>query len=377
MHEFELGPIRPPSEAYSILLRVTRNCPWNKCAFCPVYKTGKFSMRTVDEIKKDIDSMYYITQKTGERVFRENSGGYISDAIVNSLVTEDGINSNYLQQVLFWMHYGMRSLFLQDADSMVVRPRDLVEILNYITARFPTIERITCYTRSKTLMARNVDELKEIRGAGLNRIHIGMESGSDNVLRLINKGVTSEEHITAGRRVIEAGFELSEYYMPGLGGKQYTEENAYETARVINAVNPSFVRIRTTSPVPGTPLYEMMSRGDWVPLTETEKIMEIKCMIEQLEKVNCFIQSDHMMNLIEDANGKLPEERRSVLDPLERFLGMSDEDRECFIAARRTGNIRMLADYRGSGEFLSLRDKLKKMYGTIDNAALDLSGKTL
>lgn len=377
MYEFELGPIRPPSEAYSILLRVTRNCPWNKCAFCPVYKTGKFSLRTTEEIKADIDSMYYITRRIYERVERSGNGNYLTEEIVNSLVSEDNINQHYLQQILFWMHYGMRSLFLQDADSMVLKPEALTEILCYIRQKFPTIERITCYTRSKTLVARKPEELRAIHEAGLNRIHIGLESGSDNVLKLINKGVRAEEHIIAGRKVVEAGFELSEYYMPGLGGKQYTEENASETARVLNAINPSFIRIRTTSPVPGTPLYQMMERGDWEPLTEKAKVIEIRQMIEHLEGITSTVQSDHMMNLIEDANGTLPEDKGGILAPLDRFLSMSEEDQECFIAARRTGNIRLLADYRGSGEFLNLRERLKAMYGTVENAALQMSGRTL
>ena len=358
MYEFELGPIRPPSEAYSVLLRVTRNCPWNKCAFCPVYKSGKFSLRGVDEIKADIDSMHYIVQKVGSRMYTNESSGYINEEIVNKLVSEDNINPHYLQQMLFWMHYGMRSMFLQDADSMVLKPADLVEVLNYIRAKLPTIERITCYTRSKTLVARKPDELKAIRAAGLNRIHIGMESGSDNVLKMINKGVTADEHISSGKKVIDAGFELSEYYMPGIGGRQYTEENAYETARVLNAVNPSFIRIRTATPVPGTPLHEMMVRGDWDPLTEKEKVQEIYNMISALEGITSCIQSDHMMNLIEDANGKLPGDRESILAPLERFVKMNLEDQECFISARRTGSIRLLADYGSSSEFSGLRDRL-------------------
>lgn len=377
MYEFELGPIRPPSEAYSILLRVTRNCPWNKCAFCPVYKGGKFSLRSVEEIKSDIDSMHYIVQSIGRRAYLNNTTGYINEEVVEKLVKDDNINPHYLQQVLFWMHYGMRSLFLQDADSMVLKPADLVEILNYIRTKFPTIERITCYTRSKTLVARTPGELKAIRDAGLNRIHIGMESGSDNVLKMINKGVTAAEHIGSGKKVIDAGFELSEYYMPGLGGKQYAEENAYETARVLNAVNPSFIRIRTTTPVPGTPLYEMMLRGDWEPMTEKEKVQEVHNMISTLEGITSYIQSDHMMNLIEDANGKLPGDRDAILAPLERFLKMDQDDQECFISARRTGSIRLLADYRRSSNFSSLRDRLKQMYGSIDNAAQELSGKTL
>ena len=377
MYEFELGPIRPPSEAYSVLLRVTRNCPWNKCAFCPVYKSGRFSLRSVDEIKADIDSMYYIVQQVGSRAYVNNSTGYINEEIVEKLVSEDNINPHYLQQMLFWMHYGMRSLFLQDADSMVLKPADLVEILNYIRLKFPTIERITCYTRSKTLVARSPEDLKAILNAGLNRIHIGMESGSDNVLKLINKGVTADEQISSGKKVIDAGFELSEYYMPGLGGRQYAEENAYETARVLNAVNPSFIRIRTTTPVPGTPLHEMMLRGDWDPMTEKEKVQEIHNMISSLEGVTSYIQSDHMMNLIEDANGKMPGNREAILAPLERFLRMDQEDQECFISARRTGNIRLLADYKRSSEFSGLRDRLLKIYGSIDNAAQELSGKTL
>jgi len=377
MHEFELGPIRPPSEAYSVLLRVTRNCPWNKCAFCPVYKGNKFSLRSVEEIKADIDSMHYIVQRIESRAHLADGTAYITEDIVEKLVSEDGINPHYLQQIIFWMYYGMRSLFLQDADSMVLKPADLVDVLNYIRSKFPTIERITCYTRSKTLIARSPEDLRAIREAGLNRIHIGMESGSDSVLRMINKGVKADEHISSGKKVIDAGFELSEYYMPGIGGREYAEENAIETARVLNAINPSFIRIRTATPVPGTELYKMMQRGEWLPMTETEKVQEIYNMISALEGITSFIQSDHMMNLIEDANGKLPHDREAVLAPLERFIKMDTEERECFIAARRTGNIRFLADYRGKGEFSELRERLVRTYGSIDNAAQEFSGRTL
>ena len=160
MYEFELGPIRPPSEAHSILLRITRNCPWNKCAFCSTYKNEKFSLRTLEEIKKDIDSMYAIFLKIRGKVDLCTEG-YISEDIISSLVNEDGIPQYYLQNVLFWMYYGMKSLFLQDADSMVVKTRDMVEILKYIKEKFPSIERITCYSRSKTLVAKSIDKKKK------------------------------------------------------------------------------------------------------------------------------------------------------------------------------------------------------------------------
>jgi len=376
MYEFEVGPIRPPSEAHSILLRITRNCPWNKCAFCPVYKSEKFSLRTSEEIKTDIDSMYGIYSKIMEKVDL-STGGYVSDAVILSLINDDKIPQNYLQQMLFWMYYGLKSLFLQDADSMVVKSADIVEILNYIKEKFPTIERITCYSRSKTLAVKKIDELKQIRTAGLSRIHIGMESGSDDVLKLIRKGVTGEEHITAGKKVVEAGFELSEYFMPGIGGRKFTAENASETAKVLNAINPSFIRVRTATPVPGTDLFKMMENGEWEPLTEKEKVEELKNMIEGLHGIDSYIQSDHMMNLIEDANGKLPEEREKILAPLNSFLQMSLDDQECFIVARRTGRIRFFSDYSRNKDLIEMRDRIRERFGSIDKAAAALSATSL
>lgn len=375
MYEFETGPIRPPSEAYSILLRVTRNCPWNRCAFCPVYKGEKFSLRTVEEVKRDIDSIYTLATLVAQKASTSGYGKVTRE--VFSLLLEDGLPPYHLQQVIFWMHYGMKSLFLQDADAMVMKSSDLAEIIRYAKSKFPSIERITCYSRSKTLVAKKLEELKEIREAGLNRVHIGMESGSDNVLKLIKKGVKAEEHIIAGKKIVEAGFELSEYFMPGLGGKDFTAEHALETARVLNEINPSFIRIRTTTPVPGTELYQMMEEGLWKPLSEVEKVEEIKMMVSSLEGISSYIQSDHVMNLIEDANGKLPEDRESILSHFEKFLNMDSLDQECFICARRAGAIRFLSDYRRNPDFINLREKLISVYGSVENAALNLSSSFL
>ncbi len=375
MYEFETGPIRPPSEAYSILLRVTRNCPWNQCAFCPVYKGEKFSLRTVDEVKKDIDSIYELSAIISEKVI-SSGHGKITQSIFSRLIDED-LPPYHLQQVIFWMHYGMTSLFLQDADAMVMRSSDLAEIIRYAKSKIPSIERITCYSRSKTLVVKKPEELRELKEAGLNRIHIGMESGADSVLKLIKKGVKAEEHIMAGKKIVEAGFELSEYFMPGLGGKDFTAEHALETARVLNEINPSFIRIRTTTPVPGTELYQMMEEGLWKPLSEVEKVEEIKMMVSSLEGISSYIQSDHVMNLIEDANGKLPEDRESILSHFEKFLNMDSLDQECFICARRAGAIRFLSDYRRNPDFINLREKLISVYGSVENAALNLSSSTL
>ncbi len=126
------------------------------------------------------------------------------------------------------------SVFLQDADSLVLPVDDLVSILEYLREKFPKIDRITTYARARTLKRRTVDELRRLKDAGLTRVHAGMESGSATVLQLIKKGLTPEEIVTGGRHVMDAGLELSEYIMPGIGGRALSEEHARETAQVLN-----------------------------------------------------------------------------------------------------------------------------------------------
>src|SRR4030042_4463761 len=192
---FEMGPTRPPSEAESIPLRLTRNCHWNKCAFCPVYKNTQFSMRNVAEIKKDIDVMASIA----EPIYRELTSRYPdrkdSTPVVQVIKDMDfghEIDDRCARQVAFWIYHGMKSMFLQDADALVLRTEHLVEILNYAREKFPTIERIPTYSRAKTVSRNSPDELAALRRAGLNRIHIGLETGSEAVLEMICKGVTQE-----------------------------------------------------------------------------------------------------------------------------------------------------------------------------------------
>ena len=150
---------------------------------------------------------------------------------------------------------------------------------------------------------KSLEEMKALREAGLSRIHIGMESGSDEVLEVIKKGVTSDRQIDAGQKAMSAGFEVSLYFMPGCGGKAFFRENSTGSAKVINAVNPTFIRIRSTVPMPGSPLYDMMLEGTWVPLTEIEKVEEIRLLIENISGINSTLVSDHIMNLLEEVEG--------------------------------------------------------------------------
>ena len=242
---YEIGPIRPPNEAYSLLVRFTRNCPWNRCIFCHVYKGKKFQRRTLDEIKSDIDTVKTISDHIRELSWRQGLGGHVTEELVQSIFASGTYNDSF-KSVAVWLFFGGRNAFIQDANSLVMKVDELVEALRYLRKTLPSIDRVTSYARSQTIAQRlSVQDLVRIREAGLTRLHIGLESGSDTVLRFMDKGVTKEQHIIAGRRVKEAGIELSEYVIPGLGGKKWSVEHVVETADALNKINPDFIRIRT------------------------------------------------------------------------------------------------------------------------------------
>jgi radical SAM superfamily enzyme YgiQ (UPF0313 family) len=191
------------------------------------------------------------------------------------------------------------------------------------------------------------------------------------VLALVNKGVTAEEQVRAGRNLIAAGFELSEYFMPGLGGRALSRENAVESARVLSAINPTFIRIRSTVPVPGTPLYDMMP-DRWVPLTEEEKVRELRLFIEGLSGITSTVQSDHIMNLLEEVSGVLPRDRDRMLAAIDRFLAMDPDDRESFIVGRRIGRYRVLDDYVPVPDVESIKRELKERFGSVERGVLEI-----
>lgn len=370
---FETGPIRPPSEASSLLLRLTRNCPWNKCAFCHIYKKYQFSRRSIEEIKSDIDAIIKITENLVTTSQRLGYNGTINrDTILQAANEHLDLQDEYYR-IGMWIAGGARTVFLQDANSMVMKTDDIIDVLNYLTERFPSIERITTYARSKTVSKKSLEELKDLRKAGLSRIHVGMESGSDKVLELVKKGVTGAEHISAGQKAIEAGFDLSEYFMPGLGGKELTEEHALESAKVLNAINPTFIRIRTTVPVPRTPLHQMMIDKKWTPLTDEEKIMELRSLIENFEGITSKFVSDHILNLLEDLEGDLPEAKEKMLKIIDSFLNMDTIDKEYFIIGRRLGIYRYFSEYRKDKRVEDARKEILEKFPSIDDAVMQIS----
>lgn len=343
-HVFEQGPIRPPSEAKSLLLRVTRNCPWNRCAFCHSYHGAKFSVRSVEEVRKDIDEAKRAADEIQRISWALGEGGGITDAVIDRVFRDGELSVDSLRSVAAWLYFGGESVFLQDANSIVLKTDDLVEILQYLKRTFPGVTRVTSYCRSKTACRKSVEEFRRLKEAGLTRIHIGLESGYDPLLEFIRKGVTAEEHIEGGRRIVASGISLSEYVIPGLGGTQWSREHALETARVLNAINPDYIRLRTLQVRRETELHRMMKDGRFTPLPEEDVVREIRLFIEHLDGIESRIVSDHILNLLEELEGKLPEDRERLLGIIDDYLALPEDDRLVFRLGRRKGIYRGLRD---------------------------------
>jgi len=360
---FEQGPIRPPSEARSLLLRVTRNCPWNQCQFCPVYKKRKFSLRTVEEIKQDIETVKDIVDDVKALSWRLGCSGIVNDQVISSIFGDSDYSDNY-RSVAAWLYYGTGACFLQDADNMIMKVRDLVEVLDFLRKKLPELTRITTYSRSRTVVRKSVESLKQIREAGLDRIHIGLESAYDPLLKLMKKGVKGAQQIEAGQKVIEAGMELSEYVMPGLGGQEMWKEHAVETAKALNQINPHFIRLRSLRVPKRVPLHEKLKDGSFTMQTDDMIAEEIKLFIETLDGITSMVTSDHIMNLLEEVTGRLPQDKEMMLEVIRKYQALSDLDRIIFRIGRRGGTYRSTDDLEHDTVTYG---KIKNLYHNIES----------
>jgi radical SAM superfamily enzyme YgiQ (UPF0313 family) len=357
---FEQGPIRPPSEARSLLIRPTRNCPWNKCAFCHTYRDTRFQLRPVEEIKKDIDCVRDKADAIGELSWKLGQGGKVNDTVVSQVFGDDSMFNEPFRHVAAWLYFGGQTAFLQDADTLIMKTDDILEVLRYLKEKFPDIIRITSYCRSKTAKHKSVEDLRRIREAGLTRIHVGLESGSDAVLKFIRKGATAADHIEGGQHLVAAGISLCEYVMPGLGGQLWSREHAVETARVLNEIKPDHIRLRTLSVRRGTALYEMMQQGEFRPIGDEDILKEIRLFIEHLDGIESRMVSDHILNLLEELEGKLPEDKQKFLGVIDRYFSMAEEDRLIFRLGRRRGIYRLLDDLSESNTYLQLKEGVER-----------------
>ncbi len=287
---YELGPIRPPSEAASLLIRVTRNCPWNKCQFCPTYKGTRFERRPLEDVLADID----------------RAAEYHGDVF--------------------------HTAFLQDANSLVMETGDLVQVLSRLNQRFPSVRRVTSYARARTVARKSVEELRQLHEAGLSRLHIGLESGYDPLLEYMEKGVTSELVVEGGKRVMEAGISLCLYVVLGLGGRlrlageETWHNHASQTAGVLNQVNPDYIRVRTLTIRQGIPLYDRLVKGQFEESSDAQKVREEQLLVQNLE-VSSYFASDHSTNILMDVRGQLPEDKEAMLSIVERYLQLSEDER--------------------------------------------------
>jgi len=273
---------RPPSEAGSLVIQATVGCPHNKCNFCTMYRDSRFKIRRVEEIKEDLD------------------------------------------MALDYYGSGVQTIFFADGNTILMKTKDLLEIFAHSHKLFPHLQRITLYGSARFIILKTLDELKALRAAGLKRLHSGMESGDDDVLRLLNKGTDSDGVVKAGRMIKDAGIELSEYIMIGAGGKKYSEQHAINSAKALNQINPDFIRLRTFMAFPGSVMHEMYRKGEFQMLSPHEALKETAVFIENLEGITSNFYSDHASNYW-NVNGKLPNDKSKMLEQIEYALKIPEK----------------------------------------------------
>ena len=317
---FELGPIRPVDEADSLLIRTTRGCPWNNCEFCVNYKDMRFSKRSIADIKKDIEAAaaYY--------------GGH-----------------------------PFRSCFLQDGDSFIMKTGELIKILELLKRYFPSLERVSSYGRSQTMIRKSPQEMREISEAGLNLLYCGMESGSDAVLKNVKKGVTAADHIKAAAMAKAAGMNISEFIILGLGGKQMWRTHAEETSQTLNQIDPHFIRVLTIGVKNGSGLAKQMLEGKFEIQTEKNIIEEQRLLIENLNGVSSYYVNHHGVDLLMEARGQLPEDKPKLLAIMDRYLSMPEPDRINYTLGKRLGYYRQMDDMKDENRKAFVESKVREV----------------
>ncbi|MCX7779734.1 MAG: radical SAM protein [Negativicutes bacterium] len=272
---------RPPSEANSLLIQATVGCPHNRCAFCAMYRDKAFRIRPVAEIKEDI----------------LQSRRYYGDEI--------------------------ETVFFPDGNTIIMRTEQLEEIFRYTREVFPAVKRITVYGSARFINMKTADELQRLKAAGLSRIHSGMESGDDVTLTRIAKGADAAAIVEAGKKVRDAGIELSEYVLIGVGGRERSAEHALASAVVLNRIVPEFIRLRTYIPMPGTPLYDQWRSGMFGLLSPHEALRETRSFIAALAAPGSMLYSDHPSNYAY-INGRIPEDKPLMLATIDRLLTLPE-----------------------------------------------------
>ncbi len=277
---------RPPSEARSLILQVTLGCSHNQCTFCTMYKDKQFKIRKLEDIFSDLESVSYL----------KNS---------------------------------VRKIFLADGNALVLSNEKLIAIMRKAKEIFPLCEKISVYAAPKDILRKTDEELLVLKKEGLSMMYLGVESGSDTVLRDIKKGVTAEEMIKAGRKAKRSGIKLSCMLISGIGGKKYSKEHALMSAKVASAINPDYLALLTLLVYEDTPLYKNIEAGEFELLDAKEVLIENKILIENLELENCVFRSNHASNYV-SLDGIFPDDKEKILQEIEVALTDSYEKSEYY-----------------------------------------------
>ncbi|MDX9872369.1 MAG: radical SAM protein [Clostridia bacterium] len=267
---------RPPSEASSLILQVTVGCKHNACTFCTMYKDKRYRQRTPEEIE--------------------------------ALIEEGFSHFPYAERI-----------FLADGDALSLDTKIICDILKKLYAKFPHLQRVGIYGGPLNILEKSPKELQLLRQHGLHIVYLGIESGSAHILQQVNKGVTPEEMIAAGRSIVDAGLLLSCTVIAGLGGVERSEEHAVETARVLNAIDPQYVGVLTLMLEPGSPLLKQVRAGTFQLLNPWEILRELALLISELTLSDCTFRSNHASNYL-SLKAHLPEEKESLLQSLHTVI---------------------------------------------------------
>jgi radical SAM superfamily enzyme YgiQ (UPF0313 family) len=278
---------RPPSEADSLILQATIGCSYNRCTFCAMYRDKRFRVRPIAELR---DEIQWAARHAGE----------------------------------------VRKVFLADGDALVAKAGFLHDVLAELRQTFPDLRRVSVYASPQSLQVRTVDEMRELREAGLGLYYLGIESGHDGVLERLEKGVDAAEMIRVARKATEAGVKLSTMVLLGAGGRALSSAHAIESARVVNAINPRFVSTLVMTPVEGTPLWDEAQRGEVDELTPLELAGELREFVAGLELEGSIFRSNHASNRL-TLKGTFPKDKAALLEVLDAVI--ADPARAPFVPA--------------------------------------------
>lgn len=271
---------RPPSEGDSLILQATLGCSYNECTFCGMYRDKPFRVRKIGEV---LDEIAWARDTVGD----------------------------------------VRKVFLADGDALIAKPAYIEEITRACYAAFPELQRVSCYASPQALDKRTVAEMTQLRAAGLTQYYLGVESGHDEVLENLKKGIDAENMIRVAGKATEAGVKLSTMILLGVGGRRLSYDHAIESARVISAINPRFVSTLVVTPVEGTPLYDQAQAGAFEDMSPQELTVELRNFVAALDVKSTIFRSNHASNYLPLA-GTFPKDQPRIVAELDQTLSASD-----------------------------------------------------